>query len=278
MQRTDTHRPSVINPDDYSFVAFEYLKDTDVALVLINREIINQHKQRTGGTMSRHAHGGNCHICGAHAIYTALFHHRPSNTYIRTGLDCAEKLDCAEDGDVFRKRIHNALEAKAGKAKAQAYLAKAGLERAWSIYVDSTVDRYEENTISDIVSKLVQYGSLSDKQISFIAKLIEKIDNRAANEAKWAAEREAAECVPVAETRMVVTGTIISIKETDFGTKMLVAHDTGWKVYGSVPSSLRGISRGDRVEFYAMVKRSDRDEKFGFFSRPTKAKIISGGE
>jgi hypothetical protein len=86
--------------------------------------------------------------------------------------------------------------------------------------------------------------------------------------------------VPVANGRMVVRGKVLTVKTTEgfYGvqTKMLVQHADGWKVWGTVPSMiLDGLTRGDEVEFTATVKVSDDDPKFGFFSRPAKAAVLS---
>lgn len=58
---------------------------------------------------------------------------------------------------------------------------------------------------------------------------------------------------------------------------MLVQHETGYKLWGTVPSDLlsNGGLKGAAVEFTARVQRSDKDEKFGFFSRPTKARVLA---
>jgi hypothetical protein len=55
---------------------------------------------------------------------------------------------------------------------------------------------------------------------------------------------------------------------------MLVQTADGWKAWGSVPSSLSGVKVGQFVQFQARVERSRDDEKFGFFSRPTKARTV----
>jgi hypothetical protein len=101
------------------------------------------------------------------------------------------------------------------------------------------------------------------------------------------AERDAARAdLPAFQGRATVLGTVISTKvvESDFGTtvKMLVEHADGWKVWGSVPNSLfligdtqRALVRGDVVRFDAKIQKSDQDPKFGFFSRPTKATLVT---
>jgi hypothetical protein len=284
--RTDIHRPSVIEVADYHFVAFECLKiETmgDAAYLISQRALITAHMERTGGSYSQHAHGGSCHVCGANCIYTALFHHKPSNVYVRTGLDCADKLDCGEV-EQFRREIKSSLDQKAGKRKAQALLALNGLDRAWTVYTAVPgSDQREERTLCDIVGKLVQYGSLSDAQMAFARRLVDAIERRAEIQAQRAAENEAAAPVPVPDGRMVVRGRVLSVKVPNYArgecgpVRMLVQHETGWKVWGSVPASLMtndgepNVKRDDVVEFSAAVKPSDRDTKFGFFSRPTKA-------
>jgi len=84
--------------------------------------------------------------------------------------------------------------------------------------------------------------------------------------------------VPCPIGRVTVIGKVVSTdaKDTDYGTRyvMTVRDDRGFTVWGSQPSSLYP-EVGDRIEFTASVERSDRDECFGFFKRPTKARIIS---
>jgi len=94
---------------------------------------------------------------------------------------------------------------------------------------------------------------------------------------------------PAPEGRVEVEGEIVSTKyvESDFGGafKMLV-EGPGWKVWGTVPRGLGdelgreeldgdpvGL-RGRRVAFTATFERSADDEAFGFYKRPTKARLI----
>lgn len=287
MTRTDAHRPSAIEPTEYDFVGFQYLRVDgleDAMFLQSERQRIARHKARTGGDRSTHEHGGNCDVCGsAFAVYKALFWHRPSNTYISTGLDCAEKLECAEI-ETFRANMRRALDNKAGKRKAQAMLEQVNLSAAWTLYEQgqksATELPREETTLCDIVNRLVQYGSLSDPQMAFLRRLVDQIANRAVIQAQRAAEADKAAPVPVVAKRMTVRGKIVSIKVPDYDrgefgpVRMLVQHATGWKVWGSLPKDLAHLVRGAEVEFDAKVKVSDRDTKFGFFSRPTKAREI----
>jgi hypothetical protein len=181
MARNDIHHPSALVPSEYDFVSFEYLGEDDMD-GKFRREVIAAHKARTGGFMSDHEHGGSCHICGAHALYTVIFYHGPSNAYIRTGLDCAEKMDLACDDAVsFRKTVKAGLEAVAGKKKAIALLASLNLSPAWDVYVSTENSGYknEEFTICSMVANLIKYGNLSDKQVNFMRVLVQKIADRA---------------------------------------------------------------------------------------------------
>ena len=180
----------------------------------------------------------------------------------------------------------------------QALCEEKGLARAYDYFerarraimdegeplIPETFSQFEERTIVDIVAKLAKYGSISDRQWAFVRLLLVKIDTRAERAARATAERETAlpmPNVPVGE-RITIRGEIVSTRaETrTFGyrtqgvMKMLVKHADGWKVWGTMPAAL-AASRGDTIEFTAAVTRSDRDEKFGFFSRPTNARILT---
>ena len=99
-----------------------------------------------------------------------------------------------------------------------------------------------------------------------------KVAAAVAQRAAEQAELDAAERCPTG--RVEITGEILAIKlqESYYGDtlKMLVKDDRGFKVWGSIPSSLHA-SRGARVTFMAAVEPSRDDDKFGFYKRPTKA-------
>lgn len=300
--RTDEHRPSQINPDEYQFVAYEVVRgafqgDLGACMYMQHqREIIQGHMAQTGGTYSAHAHGGNCMVCGnVNAIYTILFYHAKSNTYVRMGEDCAYKVSCSHgDMNAFRAAVKNALAAVAGKKKAHAFLVAEDLERAWELYTvgcerindpvggysrwsDAAQEarkawKYEETTLVDMVEKLVKYGSLSEKQVGFMKTLVARMPERERIARERAAEAAVAADCP--EGRVVVHGVVLSTKVVDgvYGAqvKMLVKDTTGFKVWCTVPDAWLGNTpvRGATVRFKATVKPSTDDKKFGFGSRP----------
>lgn len=315
MARKDIHRPAAIEPADYVFVAFDHLPgssgDLGEALFMQEqRKYKRAHMARTGGTYSGHEHGGLCHICGSvNAIYSATFYHEKSNSYIRTGLDCADKLEC-EGIEAFRKNVKKAKEAAAGKRKAKETLEKLGLGKAWELYEandakrkahaeaykewqnaggdEDSAPKYpessrDEDTALDIVSRLIKWGNISDKAASFLGTLLDRIDRApeiaAEKAAAKALEMANAKPVPAVEGRVLVKGEVLTVREQEgfYGPqiKMLVKAEDGWKVWGTVPSAIAGeVEKGSVVEFNAALKASDDDKFFGFFSRPAKAKVI----
>lgn len=86
---------------------------------------------------------------------------------------------------------------------------------------------------------------------------------------------------PVPTGRIEIQAEVLSTKwvENDYGgsLKMLLA-GAGWKAWGTVPRSLDFNDRpprGHRVALTATIEASTDDESFGFFSRPTKARIVA---
>lgn len=280
MIRTDIHRPSEIIAADYSYVAVWTMNIQDLGdaeFILREREIAKSHMARTGGQL-QHFGNGSCSVCGnVLAIYLVLFYHAKTNTYITVGVDCAAKLDMGFDADamkLFKRNVSNAREAQAGKRKAIAILSDLNLIDAWEISenYDTDTAKYEELTIRDIVCKLVKYGSISEKQSAFVAKLLTKIQQRPIIEAQRQAEREAAGPVPVGRVRM--EGEVLSVKtverntyyygDSGLDTKVLIKLANGSKVYGN---RFANIERGDKIVFVATVEASKDDVKFGFFKR-----------
>jgi hypothetical protein len=284
--RTDIHRPSAIEPQDYEYVGAECVAgalqgdEGALSIVAVERARIQAHMARTGGRYSNHEHAGNCGVCGSvNAIYTVLFYHSKTNSYVRMGSDCAEKCEIGYDRRgvaMFRTSLKDALALSAGKRKAQALLHEAGLDNVWELYNATELpDEFEERTIRDIVRNVVKYGSLSTRQVSFLDVLLKKIPLRAAMRQAREAEKVLALPVPVVEGRMMVEGVVVStsISENAFGARlvMTVKAADGWCVWGS---AFCDVKKGDKVRFWASVTVSEKDPKFGFFKRPTKGEVL----
>ena len=138
--------------------------------------------------------------------------------------------------------------------------------------------------IANMRDALHEWGRLTENQEAAVRKAMARAEKR---EVERNAEWEAAADCP--EGRVEVTGVIIStdIRDTSFGMqwKMLVRDDSGFKVWGSIPSKLHEPAeedgqfvtgqelKGKRVSFTAAITPSEDDQKFGFLKRPTKAKL-----
>lgn len=198
MPRTDAYRPSAINPDEYSYIACDYYGQTwgNDPFLEQERRTFRAHMERTGGKYAHHYNSGTCHICGARAMTVAKYHHRPTNTYITTGEDCAYKMEIG-DPKVFKAvRRHIVNGRKVGKAKALAaeMLALLGLSDAYQVYevgydMKEVSSRKQEEIIISIVSKLVKWGAISEKQVELINKLMGDIKDRPRREAEAAARK-----------------------------------------------------------------------------------------
>ena len=119
--------------------------------------------------------------------------------------------------------------------------------------------------------------AIHDKLVGDLIRLQKyQQEQREAQRAERDAAHEAGEDAP--EGRVVITGTVLAFKvqESMYGDvlKMLVQDDRGFRVWGSVPMSLEDAERESRITFTATVTASDKDAKFGFFKRPTKAAVL----
>ena len=59
--------------------------------------------------------------------------------------------------------------------------------------------------------------------------------------------------------------------------KMIVKTEAGWKLWVTVPNSIMGTDEGlsgKHVTLTATVTPSDRDSKFAFGKRPSKASLV----
>lgn len=139
---------------------------------------------------------------------------------------------------------------------------------------------------SDYMHNLRVAASLdgaSDKHIGLLASMPKAAQTD--RERQLERERRAAEKAerdansrPAPEGKIDVVGQVVKLtaSENDYGTvdKMIVADDSGFRVYVTVPAAIASVKIGDRVSFTARLTRSDRDVDFAFGKRPSKAVFV----
>jgi len=228
----------------------------------------------------------NCAHCGKSIRYVVAAKYAPTGEYVAIGETCAQRIDMTLDQ--FRiKKLHE-VAAKRNKTIAAGGKYNAYLEEH-ADFAEAVGRYYEAGTevsnhfVNDVLSKLRRYGSLSDAQRDGVINAINRGFEFAARKAERvqrdAEEREAAIAagVSMVEGRREISGEVLSVKSQDsyYGVtvKMLVKDSDGLKYWGTVPAAINP-ERGDTVTFTATVKKSDDDDMFGFFSRPSKASIV----
>jgi hypothetical protein len=181
------------------------------------------------------------------------------------------------EGVTTRMRVENALrpsDRDEAVHPTSEHHARAVLAIEW---ISATTD--ESGYLANLRS-VVLAGATDSKRMGLLVSLpraYEKHLEHAERKAERERERADEVRVPCPVGRVTIVGKVVSVdeKDTDFGTRyvMTVRDDSGFVVWGSQPSAL-DPSVGDRIEFTASVERSDRDECFGFFKRPSKARLL----
>lgn len=286
--RTDIHRPSAeeFNPQQYEEEGCWDLHPDAMSApdrIAVTNRLLAEGYKFTG------AWGlGRCDHCGATVRYTALMSHQPTKGLIWVGEECLWNrfgLSSAE----FHKLRETARLNRERQTKAEK-LQKAldGFDAAAiAAYQWATNDTEASHIAVDIARKIEKYYDPSEKQLAFLVKLHTEHLERERRKAERAAAVDAGEITPCPEGRQTVRGVILSVKWVDDefsyngGTlKMLVQDERGFRVYGTCPSSLSSSEelRGSVVEFSANLQPKAADPTFGFYSRPTKARLITGPE
>lgn len=223
---------------------------------------------------------GKCACCGAIHSYGAVYVDTRNGGVFVVGHTCAgNAFRFTSQTDHLRSRVlaerQRVVErlqwALDGALRGEQFLA----ERP-QLAADLSL-AHGHRILDDLRSKLFRWGSLSDKQIEFAAKLAEEVRTPAP---------DTRPSIPVPDDgeRRTVEGIVFSVKwqEDRFAyggesQKMGVTVETDdgdYRIWGSVPSALYRVERGDRVRFAAKLQRSDKDESFGFFKRPTKPTYV----
>jgi len=252
---------------------------------------------------ARYGDGYQCDHCGAHIRYVAVYRHKPTGDHIAVGETCADGRLPLDKATFDKLRKTASLDRKRQALKKAARDRLAELDADIAVVLDRETDRetlspparetWDHPIISDIRQRLWMYGKVSDPQVSLVRRIMEQ---------ESAEQPPPIQEVPVPEGHYVIEGTVKAMKwqESQWGgqVKMLVEVETptgNYRVWGTLPRTLsdlyeidsgprlanggfdvrrtpKGIGR--KVQFQATVERSGKDESFGFYSRPTQAKLI----
>lgn len=226
---------------------------------------------------------GKCGCCGSHRLkYTSHFVVKATGEGFVVGADCAAKLSNLDPKESLR--IQGAMLVLKHRSIRRANVAKfLDAHREYREAVEWAGSDNAHPIASDIYGKIGKNAYASEKQIALICKLRDQVREFEARKAADALLAASAAPFP-ATGRATVTGEVLALKgqETVFGyvTKMLVRGECGNKFWGTAPGSLldEGVERGDTVSFTASVEKSNNDDHFGFFKRPTKAVVVSRKE
>jgi len=277
MARTDVHSPTNLVTEDYEY-AYSYDAHPDSMNAAFVQAVLNP-LLADGWRFAENPSNGGCYHCGAHIRYIAVLKHIPTHTLIKVGETCLEnRFDRATaDFHALRKQAKLDREKQRIKNARLGWFAVDPDREAAFTWASEQVSAGHfgyEGMRHNFVSKINRYGSTSDKFVKAIMRDMVRTERRESER-----EAEKAELKPVIEGQgIIIEGEVLSVKwqENDFGGRFVttVKDDRGFMVWGTRPSKIHW-DKGDRVRFKAgTVTKSDRDETFGFFKRPTSAEVI----
>lgn len=300
--RTDAHRPTALVTENYEYVDSLDLQEPSPTVVgpnangqymVIPALSVAQQARRTElldliENSTEHRDTGKCDHCGAHLRYVAIMRYT-NGQVITVGETCLDNRFGRATADFQAMRKQAELDRKEQRIKKLvAAFVEANPDLFWMASLQTSWVQCGLTTegasvagvranyfLLDVSHKLRQYGELSERQVAAVrAAVIRDAQYAAERAAKVAAAPPA---TPVVTGRVEITGTVLTTKWTEgqFSTfKMMVRDDRGFRVWGTVPSSIGNPARESRVRFTAQVEASKDDPTFGFYSRPNKAEAL----
>jgi hypothetical protein len=272
-QRTDVHRPGAIIPADYRYLlSYAFGGQSDGCggtLPAFNVDLLLKNEREHGRVDIGERTGGGCDICGAFYFQGDAFIHEPSGKVLRVGHTCSDKLDLAVDRSTFeRERMSQVMKRERRAKKLEKIDQARGQLRADRDLARAF--RSSHRIVRDILSKLLQWGSISDKQ----AALVKKID---ADER--APKRPEAPKVNAPNGRVTVEARIVSKKvvEGDWGSAVkglfVVSTPEGeWRAWGTIAQGILDDAHGHAVGALVLITATFEpkadDPSFAFFKRP----------
>jgi hypothetical protein len=269
------------SPFDVKIIAVTEVCGFDVDAGLDLRiNIIDQKEWDASNLSEKDLKSEKCDCCGHKIKYAVIAKHIPTNTIASLGRKCASNIEALKKCGSIIDGASIALSQRILCENREQEFRKAHPEACESLdWAKSGMNR----VASDLLEKLRRFGSLSEKQISFLIGIHQRdISNRAS----------ATATAPTGKAS--VEGTILSVKEGEthdkyktFRFKVLVDIGGGVKVWGSAKGewnyhAILGRTptgdaaepqKGQRVKFTASFEPSQKDPLFGFFKRPSKWQV-----
>lgn len=306
MPRNDIHRPALLDPAEYEFVAAFYQGTSDdIAWSYrdehsVYTEAIEGNESGTPGTVfdGNFSLKATCDHCGAAFAHGVLFKHLPTSELIHVGHICASNtVGLPSRAVAVRKSAErHAREENERRERMEATAAWREANADLVAFLQADGEEHTDNFYRSLAQALHKYGNLSERQAEALRQSIARNVARDAQRAERiaAAAARTEDAPPIETGRRAITGTIISTKikhDEVYGDtlKMLVEEENGNRVYGTCPRSLEDLTfsrigpdnvvtegielPGQKVTFTAAVEASRDDEHFGFYKRPASARL-----
>ena len=219
----------------------------------------------------------HCEHCGHALRYVVVVFHKPTQTHVCFGQDCVKRLGMTYDEFQFltMKKMTSKRE-ELSKTQGKNFLDFAN---EYPEAAKALLSAKDNPFLQSLYDKVRKGFALSEKQLDCINNQ-EKYKQR--QEARALQDLARRQAQPIEEGRYFVEGRVISVKEVEdydeYTIKLLIERPDLTRVYGTCPKKLReetdGELKGAYIRLNATIKRSNRDDWFGFFSRPTKASVL----
>ena len=266
----------------------------------IRERVERKREQLRERSSSKYAPVGQCAHCGAYLRYHVILRDDRDQSLIAVGETCAsDRFGLSDESWEARKDDLDRMRGKAARGQKRVKVSEEYPEAAelleeclsewedhpavalWEIEQGrgprEILDRWPSFVI-DIAAHSFRHGRLTDAQAEAVLDAVPRHRERMRERREEEASRD-----PAPEGRHTVEGEVIKyeIRENGYGSRVVITVKTeaGWLAWGTCPKSFRWeVERGDRVRFDAELERSDDDESFAFYSRPTKAELIASDQ
>lgn len=280
------HNPSQFKPEDYAVVDYFDNKPPEYhfGMTIEQFRLLREDFERDLLFLFPERQCHKCVHCGNGNIrYVVAVDHAPTGARVCFGCDCVARLGFTNQNDFKLAQIKSRAEAGHARMKIHALRTEFLATRPELAAVVEQRNVNRENFslfVNDVLAKLDQYGSLSERQVECVFQSIKR-------DAEWATRRQAEkESPPVTaapEGRVAVEGIVLSVKSQPnpfnyYGGetyKMLLKLSCGNKVWLSIPSSQNVNIKGASVKVTATFERSKDDQHFAFGKRPSKMEVIA---